>query len=309
MQSVKLNLTPTGVMPHIYCSRYDTGRQFALFIYDVDKPYVIPEDASIKLHGIKEDGKVFTYGSDDTDSNITIDRQSSTVTVTTTEQMTAVAGEVVCELAITQGTDTTIGTLNFFIDVEDGALPVDEKTSKSDLETYQQMIDSAKVVSAHASESVATAKQYSDEAQKSLEGSKEYYDKLQSLTNIGFVEGATATADGVGGMVTAPKKGEQDDYFGGDGAWHTIQSALSKVYELKTMTLLAASWSNAQYSFEATYPSASYDIEQVQPYGTADQVKAYAKAQCVGTPSSNTLIAQGTVPTVDIPVMFYLRKK
>lgn len=78
---------------------------------------------------------------------------------------------------------------------------------------------------------------------------------------------------------------------------------------LVTATVKAASWSNGEYSFEGTYPASKYDMEQVEPYGTKDQVQAFSKASCIGSPTANKLISYGTVPTVDIPVMFFLRRK
>ncbi len=78
---------------------------------------------------------------------------------------------------------------------------------------------------------------------------------------------------------------------------------------LVQVTLLASSWSGGVYSFESNYPNATYNLEQIQPYGTVDQIKAWGKAMVVGNPSGNTIIARGTVPAIDIPVMMYVRRK
>lgn len=78
---------------------------------------------------------------------------------------------------------------------------------------------------------------------------------------------------------------------------------------LVTTTLASTDWSNGEYSFESTYPNTTYDLEQIQPYGTVDQLKAWGKAIIVGNSSGNTIIARGTVPTVDIPIMMYVRRK
>lgn len=69
-------------------------------------------------------------------------------------------------------------------------------------------------------------------------------------------------------------------------------------------TLLAASWVDNTYSFEATYPFASYDIE-IQPASTAtaEQVEAYGGAMIVGNIDSNVATAKGDVPAVDIPII------
>lgn len=69
-------------------------------------------------------------------------------------------------------------------------------------------------------------------------------------------------------------------------------------------TLLASGWVNSTYSFEETYPFASYDIE-IQPASTAtaEQVEAYGGAMIVGSIDSNVATAKGDVPTVDIPII------
>lgn len=90
------------------------------------------------------------------------------------------------------------------------------------------------------------------------------------------------------------------------------QNALNtkeNTWSIATTTLAAASWSNGVYSLEGTYPNATYDVMELQPYGTADQVKAFAAINPVGSPTANTITALGTVPTIDIPVMFYVRRK
>lgn len=65
-----------------------------------------------------------------------------------------------------------------------------------------------------------------------------------------------------------------------------------------------------QYDFRETYPSDQYNIEQLQPYGgSKEQVKAFGEAMIVGSPTENILTALGTLPTIDIQVMFYVKKK
>lgn len=78
---------------------------------------------------------------------------------------------------------------------------------------------------------------------------------------------------------------------------------------LTTATLSAANWADSKYSFEADYPVAEKSISELQPYGTKDQVSAFTSAMIVGSPAENVLTALGTVPTVDIPVMFYVVSK
>lgn len=88
-----------------------------------------------------------------------------------------------------------------------------------------------------------------------------------------------------------------------------LQSTKENKRTLVTSTLSTSGWSNGVYSFESTYPNATYDLEQIQPNGTAEQLEAWGDAMIVGNSSGNTIIARGTVPTVDIPIMMYVRRK
>lgn len=74
---------------------------------------------------------------------------------------------------------------------------------------------------------------------------------------------------------------------------------------ITSTTLAVASWSNGVYSFESTYPNASYNID-VEPDGytiTDAQFKAWNEAKIVGNSNGNTIKALGTVPTVAIPIV------
>ena len=71
-------------------------------------------------------------------------------------------------------------------------------------------------------------------------------------------------------------------------------------------TLLASSWESTAktYSFESTYPNASYDIEvALDSTATSEQAEAFNGAQIVGSATSNIIKAYGDVPTVDIPII------
>jgi hypothetical protein len=88
-----------------------------------------------------------------------------------------------------------------------------------------------------------------------------------------------------------------------------LQTGKENKRTIATSTIATKQWSNGTYSFESTYPNATYDIEQIQPTGNANQLKAWGKAMIVGNPSGNTITCRGTVPTVNIPIMFYVRRK
>lgn len=69
-------------------------------------------------------------------------------------------------------------------------------------------------------------------------------------------------------------------------------------------TLLASGWSGNTYSFEGTYPGATYDIEiALNSTATKAQAEAFNSAQIVGSGTTNIVTAFGDVPTVNIPII------
>ena len=75
---------------------------------------------------------------------------------------------------------------------------------------------------------------------------------------------------------------------------------------ITTATLLTSNWDSSAktYSFESTYPNASYDIEvALDSTATSEQAEAFNGAQIVGSATSNIIKAYGDVPTVDIPII------
>lgn len=108
---------------------------------------------------------------------------------------------------------------------------------------------------------------------------------------------------------------EMKDQLSTDAAGHLqleIDDINDKIDRTAVATSLSATgWSNGVYSFEATYPSASYDIE-IEPNGdsiTTAQLDAWGNARLVGSATTNAVKACGTVPTVDIPVIVRTVKK
>lgn len=71
-------------------------------------------------------------------------------------------------------------------------------------------------------------------------------------------------------------------------------------------TLLASNWNATAktYSFESTYPVASYDIEMwLNSTATDEQAEAFNGAQIESVYGQNVAKARGEVPTIDIPVI------
>lgn len=108
MQSINLQITPSGVMPVVNASQYDYGRLVQFNLYDGASEYIPPEGTEIRVEGRKSDGNAFSYFATFV---------GNVVTVVLTQQMTALAEEVPCELRLYLNNED-IGTLNFTLAVE-----------------------------------------------------------------------------------------------------------------------------------------------------------------------------------------------
>ena len=125
MQIVNLQIAPTAISPVINVSQFDEGRQFQLKLYDGATAYTLPAGTTARIDGIKPDGHGFSY----TDK---VSISGNTATITTTEQMTVIAGTVKCEIRFLKGYDN-IGTVNFLMVVEESPINGDTDISETEI--------------------------------------------------------------------------------------------------------------------------------------------------------------------------------
>ena len=118
---------PRVVIP---VSQFDTMWQFVFTIIKGGLEWTIPTGATAVLNGLKPDGNVFAFSG-------TI--SGNTVTVDCDVQMTAVAGDTICELSILAD-GKTVGTANFTLAVEAAPNSTGATPSASDLDAYGAII-------------------------------------------------------------------------------------------------------------------------------------------------------------------------
>lgn len=104
--------------------------EFVFTIVNGSTVWTIPGGATAVLNGYKPDGNVFSFAG-------TI--SSNTVIVDCDVQMTAVAGDVICELSISSS-GTVIGTANFILAVEPAPVEDGAVVSDSDIDAYGAVI-------------------------------------------------------------------------------------------------------------------------------------------------------------------------
>lgn len=134
-QTQDINVIPSGVRPVIYLSQYDNQTQALRFLlYKDDTAFQIPSGAAVLINGLKADNTGFSYAATATSGN--------SATFSVTQQMTAVAGDVECELRV-RTESQIIGTLNFILRVEPAPLHDDSVLSETDIPLIEQAVNIA----------------------------------------------------------------------------------------------------------------------------------------------------------------------
>lgn len=121
-QEINLNLIPGAIPPRISVSQYDDASRSLVFrLYNGAVSFTPGSGTTVQIRGTKPDNKGFEYAAS---------IAGSTVTAAITDQMTAVAGDVRCEIVLKDSTKT-IGTGNFVLEVERAALGEDTDISET----------------------------------------------------------------------------------------------------------------------------------------------------------------------------------
>lgn len=150
-------MVPRGVMPRVYASKYDNQTNALTFnLYDGDTPFVIPTGAAVLINGTKPDGTGFSYSAASWSGN--------TVVCNVTTQMTAVQGDILCELRI-RTSSQIIGSLNFVLRVEPSALDDDSVISETEIPLIEQAVEIAANLADYIQTAVDSAETATDAAE------------------------------------------------------------------------------------------------------------------------------------------------
>ena len=125
-QTINLNLIPGRALPRINATQFDYGSRTLTFaIYNGDQRFTLASGMTAQIQGRKPDEHAFDYAA-------SVSTANNVITANLTQQMTAAAGEVLCELVITKNSER-IGTLNFIMDVQEAPINDDHVVSDSEL--------------------------------------------------------------------------------------------------------------------------------------------------------------------------------
>lgn len=132
-QTFNLDLIPQGVPPIIHVSQYDKGQTWFIKVFENGVPFEIPEGCGVTVQGTKPDNTVFQYA---------CVYAGSIISATLMQQMTAVVGDVITEIRITQNNSAQIvGSLNFITRVEDGGISDSAVVSETDISLIEQALE------------------------------------------------------------------------------------------------------------------------------------------------------------------------
>lgn len=172
----RLNRIPGKVMPVVNVNQYDKSTGSLLFeVFDGDVPFNIT--GSVTIMGTKPDKTGFVYSATASGNEVTADLE---------QQMAAVAGDVICELRITEGS-TIQGTLNFILRVEPAALSDDTVISETELPLIERAVEVAAEIESY----VADARQSATAAAQSAQSAETI--RQQTAAIKAEVEGLSVT--------------------------------------------------------------------------------------------------------------------
>ena len=131
-QEFELNMIPHGDMPTFYASQYETGRPIIIDVMLGEDAFACDE-LYVELHCRKVDDNIVTLEPDSVDGN--------QVTFIGTDQLFACPGKNLCEVCLyaDETKDTSLGSLNFFIEVEPDPLAGGLTSETQIYDLYQQV--------------------------------------------------------------------------------------------------------------------------------------------------------------------------
>ena len=220
-QTINLNLIPGRALPRINATQFDYGSRTLTFaIYNGDQRFTLASGMSARIQGRKPDEHAFDYAA-------SVSTANNVITANLTQQMTAAAGEVLCELVITKNSER-IGTLNFILDVQEAPLNDDHVVSDSELpdiiaqatEQMERAEAAASTATTKASEASTSATNAASSATSAASSAASAGNSATSAANS--ATSAEASADRAQSYsVNTPYIGDNGNWW----VWNTSQGA------------------------------------------------------------------------------------
>lgn len=158
VQNIELNMIPNAIPAVAYASQLDTSRTFTFTLYEGTEAFTIPDGASVTINGKKNDSTIFIYTEDDG----VVSWTGNVVTISTTMQMTAVAGDTLCQIRVDDGNGKNLGSVEFTLSVTEMPGADEEGISQSALPS---IITQATAQMEAAAQSASDAQDYMEQAE------------------------------------------------------------------------------------------------------------------------------------------------
>ena len=233
-QNYNLDLVPSGKPLVVNVSQYDVNsRRLTFNLFNGGVAYAPETGTAAYIMGSKPDQTGFIYG-------MTVEGTKASVDIY--QQMTAVAGNIPCEIRLADPSGAVIGSANFTLAVEKAALDENTVISETDIPVFEDLAAQAAASAAEAATSAAAAQQTA----ASIHGLPAGGTAGQILTkgsstdyDAGWEDIDALPAGGTAGQVLT-KQSSTD----GDAAWSDLPAsdmAITLTYE------------NGRYSADHTY--------------------------------------------------------
>ena len=149
-QSTNANLIPGQISPRVNVSQYDKqSRTLSFSLYNGSQPFNIVSGMAVTIEGTKPDHTGFQY-------SMTSSVGSNVVSMSIEQQMTAVAGEVPCEIVVSS-TGKRLCSANFILVVEPAALSDDTIISETELPLIEEAAELAENIAIYIAQIDADA--------------------------------------------------------------------------------------------------------------------------------------------------------
>lgn len=147
-QNYNLDLVPSGKPLVVNASQYDVNsRRLTFNLFNGGVAYAPETGTAAYIMGSKPDQTGFIYG-------MTVEGTKASVDIY--QQMTAVAGNIPCEIRLADTGGAVIGSANFTLAVEKAALDEDAVISETDIPVFENLAAQAAASAAAAAQSAAS---------------------------------------------------------------------------------------------------------------------------------------------------------
>ena len=145
-QNYNLDLVPSGKPMVVNVSQYDKdSRRLVFNLFNGGVAYAPETGTAAYIMGSKPDQTGFIYG-------MTVEGTKASVDIY--QQMTAVAGNIPCEIRLADPSGAVIGSANFTLAVEKAALDEDAVISETDIPVFENLAAQAAASAAEAAEGI-----------------------------------------------------------------------------------------------------------------------------------------------------------